>query len=311
MYQLSQKYDFYQTQGVLGPVQMDDGAYTVTPSLTPSGTLQLTSVGTLKDGYSRTVKATVHVPGLEQVHRLGRRGSVQHRCRRNVLWRHPLQRRHQQLRCRYRQGNRWSWQDLYMEHHPKAVNYPGGAWNDQPAVNFAQLTNDLATMKVTAQAAGAYYPLSGAKGYEVVLNGPQATIYKITDIATKPSVATSTTPYGTLTKVLVGTAAIPSDGVFFFDDNVWVTGNYSAKVTVATSKSVICPGDIRPDGLRARPSRAGLSRRTTSCSRTGTRRCLRTKWLPGSAVVSVGWSRPQRRHRCDVRRADAPEVDSG
>ena len=32
MYQLSQKYDFYQTQGVLGPVQMDDGAYTVTPA---------------------------------------------------------------------------------------------------------------------------------------------------------------------------------------------------------------------------------------------------------------------------------------
>ncbi len=276
MYQLSQKYDFYQTQGVLGPVQMDDGAYTVTPSLTPSGTLQLTSVGTLKDGYSRTVKATVTFPGWNKFIVLVDEGPYSIgagatfygdiHCNGGISNSGVVT-----GKATAGPGKTCTWSTS------KAVNYPGGAWNNQPAVNFAQLTNDLATMKVTAQAAGAYYPLSGAKGYEVILNGPQATIYKVTDIATKPSVATSTTPYGTLTKVLVGTAAIPSDGVFFFDDNVWVTGNYSAKVTVATSKSIICPGDIRPDGLGlGRNVRTcGLDR--TSCSRTGTTRCRRTR----------------------------------
>ncbi len=182
MYQLSQKYDFYQTHGVLGPVQMDDGAL---HGHTQPDAVRDAAAHFGRDAQGRLLadsQGDCHLPGLEQVHRLGRRGSVQHRCRRDVLRRHPLQRWHQQLRSRHGQGDGRPRQDMHVEHVSKAVNYPGGAWNDQPTVNFAQLTNDLATMKVTAQAAGAYYPLSGAQGYNVVLNGPQATIYKVTDV---------------------------------------------------------------------------------------------------------------------------------
>ncbi len=48
------------------------------------------------------------------------------------------------------------------------------------------------------------------------------------------------------TQTLVGTAVIPADGVLFFDDDVWVSGTYSAAVTVATSADLWCPGDLLP-----------------------------------------------------------------
>ena len=37
-------------------------------------------------------------------------------------------------------------------------------------------------MKTSATAAGVYFPASGQLGYNVVINGPQATIYKVTAV---------------------------------------------------------------------------------------------------------------------------------
>ncbi len=238
MYQLSKEYTFYSTEGTLGPVAVDGGSYTVVPSLNASGSLILTSVGTLTNGYSRTVKAAVTFPGWNDFIVLVDEGPYSIGAGATFYGK---------IHCNggisnsgvvtglatAGPGKSCTWSTS------KAVNYPGGCLNNQDAVNFAALTNDLAAMKVSAQNAGAYYAASGQKGYNVILNGTSATIYKISKINTKASVAESLTPYGTLTQTALGTVAIPGDGVFFFDDYVWVSGNYGAKVTVASSKGIV------------------------------------------------------------------------
>ncbi len=247
IYQLSNNYDFHETQGTLGPTQVEGGTWVVTPSTTASGTLRLTSVGTLQNGYTRTITADVYFPGWNKYIVLVDEGPYSIGAGATFYG---------DIHCNGGISNSGVITGMATAGPLKtctagtsfAVNYPGGYKNNQKKVDFAQITTDLNEMKVTAQAAGAYYPLSGALGYDVVLNGAQATIYKVTKVEERPSgsILTSTVPLGTLTKVLVGTAAIPSDGVLFFDDDVWVTGNYSAGVTIATSKRIWCPGNIVP-----------------------------------------------------------------
>ena len=63
-----------------------------------------------------------------------------------------------------------------------AVNYPGGYKNNVAKVDFTQLTQDLQKTRPSATAAGVYFPASGAFGYNVVINGPSATVYKVTAV---------------------------------------------------------------------------------------------------------------------------------
>jgi len=251
LYQLGENYDYWQSHGVLGPVEMEDGHWTVTPSTTPSGSVVLTSVGTLNDGYSRTVRATVSFPTWGKYIVMVDQGPYSIGSGATFYG---------DVRCNEGISNSGVITGMAIAGPGAsctygtsyAVNYPGGHKNNQPRVDFTQLTNDLAAMKVSAQASGAYYGSSGALGYSIVLNGPQATIYKVTAVEKRATAPSSPGPtadsrqLGTLTQTLVGTAAIPSDGVFFFDDDVWVTGNYSAAVTIATNETIWCPGNLVP-----------------------------------------------------------------
>jgi hypothetical protein len=242
-YQLSKQYDYWKTHETLGPTAMDGGTWTVTRSTTPSGAVQLTSVGTLANGSSRTVKATVSFPNWAKYIVLVDQGPYSIgagavfdgdiRCNGNIS-------NSGVIKGMAYAGGTCAYGTSY------AVNYPGGHINGADPVDFTKLTNDFAAMKASAQNSGSYYAASGALGYNVVLNGPQATIYKVTNVETHASVATTNVPIGTLTQTLVGTAAIPGDGVFFFDDDVWVSGNYSAGVTIASSKTIWCPGNLVP-----------------------------------------------------------------
>jgi hypothetical protein len=113
-----------------------------------------------------------------------------------------------------------------------------------PAVDFAGLTSDLATMKTAAQASGYYYGGSGAQGYLIHLKTNDTyDIYKVNTLVAAPGGCTNDltqTGWGTWsisTRTFVESKAFPADGVIFVEDNVWVDGAINtARLTIASGK---------------------------------------------------------------------------
>ncbi|NTU71097.1 MAG: hypothetical protein HGB10_04680 [Coriobacteriia bacterium] len=248
MYQLSVDYGYWQTHETLGPVNTEDGQWLVTRSQNSSDVVILTSVGTLNDGTERTVRASVSFPSWAKYivcvdqgpYSIGAGatfyGDVH--CNEGISNSGVIT-----GRATAGLGANCTWGTS------AAANYPGGYKNNYKNIDFSQLTYDLAQMKSTAQAESTYKAASGFLGYQAVINGATVTITKIQAINKNlPRTGYPSDPLlGAITTT--GTAevyAIPHSGVFFFDDNVWVTGNYSASVTFATSKNVYCPGNITP-----------------------------------------------------------------
>jgi hypothetical protein len=134
-----------------------------------------------------------------------------------------------------------------------------------PVVDFSGLTTDLAQLKATAQAGtNSYFSASGAQGYHIVLKTNDTfDIYKVTALqtltgstcssnATAVSETNSTSgswgSWSVKTQTFVANYPIPSSGVIFVEDNLWVDGAINtARVTIAagtfpystaTSKSI-------------------------------------------------------------------------
>jgi hypothetical protein len=116
-----------------------------------------------------------------------------------------------------------------------------------PAVDFAGLLSNLQQLQTIAIAAGTRYTQSQyqgspAKGYHVVLNSNDTyTLYVVRSTISPPSgCSNSTTQWGTWSinqQSLVGTYAIPTQGVIFFEDHVWVDGTINtARLTIAAGK---------------------------------------------------------------------------
>jgi len=117
-----------------------------------------------------------------------------------------------------------------------------------PQVDFAQVTADLADIRQAAQAAGTDYAASGVQGYYVVLEGGSARISKVTGGMAN----------GNLTfQVPATVVTIPSSGVLYFNDRVWVSGEYSARVTIASSRDIYIPKDLVPSNPNS-PQTCGL-----------------------------------------------------
>ncbi len=252
MYQLSQNYEYYKTPAnlTMGPTVTEDGQWIVTvtpPDVMNGEPMRIKSVGTLANGYKRTVSASVRFPTFADYVVLVDQGPYSIGTGATFAGR---------IRCNGDISNSGTITGMAEAAGTcswgtsAATNYPGGYKNKVAKVDFSQLTTDLNAMKATAQNSGSYYPLSGTSyGYEVVLNGAQATVSKITAINTRrptTQIAGYTNPIGHLTTTLVGTAVIPADGVFFFDDQVHVSGNYNAQVTIATSKTMLLPANLGP-----------------------------------------------------------------
>jgi len=112
-----------------------------------------------------------------------------------------------------------------------------------PAVDFSGLTINLAQLQALAQSYGGYFPPSGAEGYDVLLNTNNTfTLYKVTTLTPAPSDCTNTANqanWGTWsinTETIVGTYAIPSNGIIFLADNVWVRGQIDgSRVTIVAA----------------------------------------------------------------------------
>jgi hypothetical protein len=113
-----------------------------------------------------------------------------------------------------------------------------------PAVDFAGITQDLADLRTLAQSGGYYASSSGAQGYNLVIS-PSGTysVYRVTATVPAPNGCTNTSNqdgWGTWSiqsETLHASGTIPANGIFFFEDNVWVRGTVSSsRVTVASGR---------------------------------------------------------------------------
>ncbi len=130
-----------------------------------------------------------------------------------------------------------------------------------PAVDFAGITNDLATIKTEAQASGRYFGASGGLGYRVVLKTNDTfDLYRVNTLRSPPggcSNSASQTGWGTWSvnsQTLLGNYTFPANGLIFTEDDLWVEGVINgARLTLAaarfpdnvnTRKSIIVNNDL-------------------------------------------------------------------
>ena len=128
-----------------------------------------------------------------------------------------------------------------------------------PVIDFSTLTSNLATLKSSAQSSGIYLSPSNAQGYSLVFNAAgTVSIYKVTSLQSDPTgwdvnnvAHNESSDYKNRT--LIGTQAIPANGIIYVEDKVWVEGTVNGKVTVAaailpynssTAPSIYIPNNV-------------------------------------------------------------------
>ncbi len=122
-----------------------------------------------------------------------------------------------------------------------------------PAIDFAGMITDLASIKTKAQTGGHYYNASGKQGYRIVLKSNDT--YDLYQVKTKNTPASQcknvqNDPDWDLwtikTQTLLGNYAFPGNGLIFFEDNVWVEGTVTtARLTIAAARFPDAPGQRR------------------------------------------------------------------
>ncbi len=136
-----------------------------------------------------------------------------------------------------------------------------------PQVDFAGISADFSSLKTTATASGLYFPRYSSgnsnqasywRGYHIIFNSNDTMTVKRVSGTTSLS-ATFLNPADTLDRTLIssetlyGTYAIPSEcGLIFVEDNVWVEGTVSRKVTLVAANVTttgIAPNAMLPGNL--------------------------------------------------------------
>ncbi len=111
-----------------------------------------------------------------------------------------------------------------------------------PPIDYNAITSDLLAIKDAAAAAGLYYGPSSAYGYHVVLNSNNTfSVYKVTSKKSSLwSYAQDTgwqfTSHDINQQTFVETKPVPSNGVIFFEDTVWVDGEVHDRLTIAAGR---------------------------------------------------------------------------
>lgn len=113
-----------------------------------------------------------------------------------------------------------------------------------PAVDFAKFTNDLSTIKATAQSSGIYLGSSGKLGYHVILKTNDTfDLYKVTAVVSVPQNCTQVvgqSGWGTWSiknQTFVANHTFPANGIIFAEDHVWVDGQIdTARITIASGR---------------------------------------------------------------------------
>lgn len=116
------------------------------------------------------------------------------------------------------------------------------------SVDYSGLTSDLLSMKDAAIAAGTYFGPSGAYGYELQFFSNN--LYKLLKVTAKTAPLTSyasdtgwqnrSDNIAASSAITWGTA-VPKNGIMFFEDNVWVSGEIRDRITVAAGRAPYSP----------------------------------------------------------------------
>lgn len=114
-----------------------------------------------------------------------------------------------------------------------------------PEVDFVGIIQTLSQIKDNASSSGFYASSSGAFGYEVVLKTNDTfDLYRVNTLVARPSQCTnyssSQDGWGTWSVQAtssIGNYSLPTNGLIFLEDNVWVRGQINtARVTVASAR---------------------------------------------------------------------------
>ncbi|MDE2030772.1 MAG: hypothetical protein KGI58_00730 [Patescibacteria group bacterium] len=111
-----------------------------------------------------------------------------------------------------------------------------------PAVDFSSLTSNLANMKTLALSGGIYLPPSNTNGYSLVFNSDgTVSVYKVTSLNRTPTGwdvndVAHNEYIDYKNRSLQYTVPIPSNGIIYIEDKVWVEGTVSGRVMLAAAK---------------------------------------------------------------------------
>lgn len=142
-----------------------------------------------------------------------------------------------------------------------------------PQMDFAAIAASFSSLKTVAQTSGLYFPrvsTSSGKnpkpylGYHLIFNsGGTVTVKKVTSVNTSlksvpvdgsTGYGSSTNDYSLITgETTLGTYSIPSGcGTIFVEDNTWIEGAISTKVTVVVANVItqgISPNIVLPNNI--------------------------------------------------------------
>lgn len=131
-----------------------------------------------------------------------------------------------------------------------------------PAVNFDGIISNISNMKTLAQTSEGFYKgPSGKSGYEIVLKeNNKFELYRVNSLKSPPYGCSNSNlqdGWGSWTisqREIMGTYDYPSNGIMFFEDNIWVRGKIDKnRLTIvaatfpdqqATRKSITVNDDI-------------------------------------------------------------------
>ena len=245
LYRMSINYD-YNT--ALTATLEDGSMYTATRALAPDGMVQITSIATLQDGTSRTVCARCSPPHFAD-YAIGSTADIL--VGPETIIDGPIR---TNGKISWSSGGTKSWVLGKVQSPVGYYRYNGSSYTASTdsahfkggtvpvaqagTLNFDKISTDIDAMKTKA---GLLLPASttidsGAKGYQIVFANNQAIVSLV--MAEGVTSTTSTVNVGRLTTKNPVTYAIPANGVIFVNnDNVWVKGTYTARVTICASRT--------------------------------------------------------------------------
>ena len=227
LYELRRNQNFFVSNPTLGPTSLENGTWqTWTQAPTEDKPLTLMSVGTLaSSGDTRTITATVRFPTFADYMfvantniNIGSAAVIDGKLRING----DINNRGR-VTGKATASGRVTGSGIFED------GYEEGA----PRVDFSQVTADLSDIRTVATADDTYFPPSGARGYRVVISGTWIDIDVITNVNS-----------GNLITTNYDNVNIPASGVLYFDDDIWVSGQYDAKVTIASSSDIYIPNNL-------------------------------------------------------------------
>lgn len=255
LYQLGLNYTYYAQSPTPTPSATSaQGSWTASATYDPTSKIVLIrSVGTMTNGASRTVMAKCSPPP-PPMYAIGSGGNIDVGA--NTLINGPMRSNgYVHIATGGSQGIITGLAQSGVAPNgdftplksgaPDPTRFKGGA-QYYPALNFDTMSANVSAMKGTAGLLLASSRSDGktpsALGYQITLANNQVGIRRVTAESRAYNNAANIALLGSLTTTVppsvATTYAIPANGVIFIDsDNVWVSGTYTARVTICASRA--------------------------------------------------------------------------